>query len=311
MPTAENLFETISCPLCGADEYDVVHTASYPPEISEADIQKLYSASSAHMLTDQVVRCRSCTLQYVNPRPDPKIILSSYEGAVDPTFVEQNANRIHTFRKVLSRTLRSIGQHNGNGRRVLDIGCAGGAFLVAARDLGFDPVGVEPSRWLADYGRRTYNIDVRDGILQAGMFPDSSMDLVTMWDVIEHVPQPAEVMSVIHRLLKPNGLFLLCFPDVGSTVARLMGRRWPFWLSVHLLYYTRTTMGEQLRRAGFEPLRFAPLFQQLQLGYVLQRAIPYFRPAALAVPVANKTGASKLAVTYNMGQTLVLCRKQQ
>lgn len=303
------LFETIDCPLCGAGQYEVVRASTHPPSISAEDILRLYSASSAHVLTDQVVRCASCSLLYVNPRPSSELTIASYSDAVDPTFVAQNEGRIATFRKTLTGVLRRLGQAGGQGRRVLDIGCAGGAFPYAARELGFDPVGVEPSRWMADYARRTYGLDVRNGILERGLFPPGSFDMVTLWDVIEHVPQPHEVLTIAFDLLKPGGLLLVNYPDTGSAAARLLGWKWPFWLSVHLFYYTRATMARQLSRAGFSVLWQEPCLQRLQFGYVLQRASAYFRPAGWLIPVLKAVRLDQALVTYNMGQTLAVSRK--
>lgn len=307
--TADQLFETIVCPLCGSDRWEVVRASRYPPSINAEDIRKLYSASSAHVLTDQVVRCNSCSLVYVNPRPASELTIASYSDAVDPTFVAQNDDRIATFRKTLRGVMRKLGQQAGEGRRVLDIGCAGGAFPFAARELGFDAAGVEPSRWMADFARRTYGLDVKDGILKPGMFPSASFDLVTLWDVIEHVPQPHQVLTLAYDLLKPGGLLLVNFPDAGSNMARAMGWRWPFWLSVHLFYYTRETMARQVEKAGFKVLWQEPCWQSLQLGYVVQRATPYFRPAGWAIPLLKAIHVDKAPFTYNMGQTLVVSRK--
>ncbi len=303
------LFETIVCPLCGSDRWDIVRAATYPSSITADDIRKLYSASSAHVLTDQVVRCTSCSLVYVNPRPASELTIASYADAVDPTFVAQNDGRIATFRKTLRGVLKKLGQTGGEGRRVLDIGCAGGAFPFAARELGFDAVGVEPSRWMADYGRRTYGLDIRDGILKPGMFPSGSFDMVTLWDVIEHVPQPSEVLALAFDLLKPGGILLVNYPDIGSIVARLAGWRWPFWLSVHLFYYTRETMTRQLSQTGFSLLWLEPCWQSLPLGYVLQRGAPYFRPAGWLIPLLKAVHLEKKPFTYNMGQTLAVSRK--
>jgi SAM-dependent methyltransferase len=307
--SANELFETIICPLCGADGWDVVRASRYSSSVSAGDIRKLYSASSAHVLTDQVVKCTSCSLVYVNPRPASELTIGSYSDAVDPTFVAQNQNRIATFRKLMQRVLRKLGENGGERRRLLDIGCAGGAFPAAARDLGFDPVGVEPSRWMADFARRTYGLDVRDGILKPGMFPSGSFDVVTLWDVIEHVPQPHEVLTLAYDLLKPGGLLLVNYPDVGSRTARILGWRWPFWLSVHLFYYTRSTMAQQLKRAGFSLLWQEPCWPSLQFAYVLQRAEPYFKPVGWFIPLVRALHLDKVPVTYNMGQTLTVSRK--
>src|SRR5260370_1674 len=152
-------------------------------------------------------------------------------------------------------------------------------------------------------------LDNHQGILSAGLFPDESFDVITLWDVIEHVTQPADLLNSIHRLLKRDGLLLVNYPDFGSWMARLLGQRWPFLLSVHLLYYTRTTITRQLQKAGFTPLRIRPHFQTLRLGYILKRMEPYIgitRPIRSTVEWAH---LGDLPVTYNMGQTLVVARK--
>lgn len=306
---ADRLFEAIDCPLCGSDQSAVVRASSYPDSVTADDIRGLYSASSAHGLMDRVVRCKSCSLVYVNPRPASDLTISSYADAVDPVFVAQNKHRIVTFRRSFSNILRKLGEGDGNGKRLLDIGCAGGAFPVAARDLGFTAIGVEPSRWLADYARSTYGLDVRDGILKPGMFEPESFDVVTLWDVIEHVPQPNEVLTLARELLKPGGLLLVNYPDFGSNAARLLGWSWPFWLSVHLFYYTRTTMARQLTTSGFSVLWQQPCWQALPLGYVLKRAAPYCSPAGWFIPVFEALRLDSVPLTYNMGQTLAVSRK--
>jgi hypothetical protein len=99
------------------------------------------------------------------------------------------------------------------------------------------------------------------------------------------------------------------YPDIGTMAARMLGSRWPFWLSVHLLYYTRPTMRKQLSRAGFEPKSFSAFWQTLTLGYVVQRAAVYFRPLGLVPGLLKKAGLADLSCTYNMGQTLVMSQK--
>ncbi len=307
---AAALFEQISCPLCEDGEFDVVRACRHPPTVSENDLRECYSASSNHILLDQVVRCRSCSLQYVNPRPRAEVIIESYAGAVDPTFVAQNEERIRTFTQTLRQVMRRVSLASGKGKRLVDVGCAGGACPAAARALGFDVVGVEPSRWMADYGRRTHGLDIREGLLVPGMFPPASLDFLTLWDVLEHVPDPHQLLTLAAELLKPGGVLAVTYPDVGSLCARLMGERWPFWLSVHLLYYDRKTMRRQLERADLEVVSQAPYNPTLQLGYILQRGAPYFPPAGLMARMVNAVGLGRLRVSYNMGQTLAVCLKR-
>lgn len=309
MTSISSLVETIACPICSGSSYEVVRPSRYPQFVTADDLARLYSASSHAILMDQVVRCKSCGLQYVNPRPKSELIIDGYAAAEDHTFVAQNPQRIDTFGKALRQIFGKLGQSGGNGRTLLDIGSAGGAFLVAARDFGFKPVGVEPSRWMADYGRRTYNVDIRDGILTDGMFPDASFDVISILDVIEHVPDPHSLIQLMHRLLKPDGYLLLSYPDAGSIAAKLLGERWPFWLSVHLLYYDRKTIAEQLRRGGFQTMLYQPLNPSLPFSYILNRAGEYFSVFHSLAGLTDKIGVGGIPIAYNMGQTFLAARK--
>ena len=103
----------------------------------------------------------------------------------------------------------------------------------------------------------------------------------------------------------------MSYPDYGSLVSRLMGRRWVFNLTVHLYYFDRGTMGELLRRAGFSPLRFRPYLQTLELGYVARRAAPYLGPLGrLATGGVHLLRLDRVPLQYWVGQTLVVARKE-
>lgn len=307
MPPPSDLFQMIPCPLCGSHEFDVRRASRYPASFNPGELKRIFRASSDHVLLDQVVQCRSCSLVYVNPRLHPDLILSGYAEAEDPRFAAQNDLRIRAFHRTLRKVLRRLGTP-AQGKCLLDVGCAGGAFLVAARKLGFEVTGVEPSRWMADFGRRTYQLDIRGGILAPGMFPEHSFDVVTLWDVIEHLPDPHDTLTRIGTLLKPGGLLLVNYPDIASVAARALGKRWPFWLSVHLLYYTPKTMAAQLDRAGFSPLWRQSFWSMLPLGYVASRATPYSPLLAALPPLIRFLHLNALPLSYNMGQTLVVSR---
>lgn len=301
----EEILETVACPLCGSGDFEVRRPSRYPPGMGSGDLKRMFRASSDHLLLDQLAQCRSCSLIYLNPRPRSEIILSGYSEAEDPLFTDQNDARITAFRRTLRKVVRRLGMET-RGKRLLDVGCAGGAFLVAAREHGFDTVGIEPSRWMAAFGRKRYGLDIRDGILEAGLFPRASFDVVTLWDVIEHLPHPHETLSLARTLLKPDGLLLVNYPDPSSVAARILGWRWPFWLSVHLLYYTPKTMDAQLRRAGFSPLWRQPFWMTLSLGYIAQRAAPYSPLLARLPQLVRSLRLGSIVTPYNAGQTLVV-----
>lgn len=301
------LFTSVACPVCGDQNAQVLREPLYPPRISTAELRAMYRASSDHALMDQVVECLGCQMVYLNPRPRADVIQAGYEEVEDPRFVAQNPQRIRTFSKSLRSILKRTGL-NPKGKRLLDIGCAGGACPAAARSLGFDAQGIEPSRWLSAYARSEYGLEVRQGLLQAGTYPARSFDVISLWDVLEHVPEPHDLLCVVRGLLKPEGYLWLNYPNIGSAAARLMGWRWPFWLSVHLHYYRPHSIRRQAERAGFQVLYTQPHWQQLQFGYLMERGSTLIAPLRPLGKAASAVGLGSVPLTYNMGQTLVVCR---
>lgn len=136
-----------------------------------------------------------------------------------------------------------------NGR-LLDVGCAAGFFLAEARRY-FDVRGVELSEYSSRFAREHLGLPVFTGSLAAAGFADASFDLITLWDVIEHVPDPFDVLRECRRLLRPSGHVVLTTGDIGSGYAMRSGPNWhllaPPW---HLYYFSRRTMASMAVRAG-------------------------------------------------------------
>ena len=286
--------EIANCPLCEGREYRVLKPANYPTHLSGKDLLQTYSSSSDHVLMDQLVACKECGLAYLSPRVRSDIILKSYSDAVDPTFVKQNPFRISTFGRNLGDLSRRQKITPGPARKILDIGCASGAFLKAASDLGFSTVGVEPSRWMCEFGKKEYGLDLRQGTLEDHRFQDGEFDMVTLWDVIEHLVDPKKTLAEAERVLKEDGLLIVNYPDFGSFASRILGRKWPFLLSVHLIYFTPATIRRLLSKCGFEVVELRPYWQTLELGYVMQRAIPYFAFFRWMEKIVNALGMGKV-----------------
>jgi len=301
------LFIDVDCPVCSGGDARVLRPSSYPRDVSIDELVSAYSASSVQALRDRVVECRDCGMVYVSPRLDAALIQRGYESAEDPVFVAQNPQRIRTFANCVRSILARTGLEPA-GRRLLDIGCAGGAFPVAARAAGFEVTGLEPSRWLGEYAREQYELDVRQGVLQPGLFSGSSFDVISLWDVIEHVSDPRATLAAVRSLMKDDGYLWINYPDIGSITARLLRWKWPFWSSVHLHYYRRASMCRQLKDAGFEVLYMRPHWQQLQFGYVLERAAILIPPLKWLSKGVSAIGLGSASFSYNMGQTLVVAR---
>jgi SAM-dependent methyltransferase len=299
-------FESVPCAICGSDEFDVVIASRRDPT-KHVDLDVVFRSSGDEPLKDQAVRCRGCGLVYVRPRLRWDLILRGYQEAEDPQFVSQIAFRERTFTRCLDKVERTA---KPKGKRVLDVGTAGGSFLAVARDRGYEPLGCEPSEWMCRFAREHYGLELHRGTLFDAPFEAGSIDLLTAWDVLEHTPSPKKVLERAHALLADDGILALSYPDYGSGAARLLGSRWPFLLTVHLYYFVPATMRELLTRTGFDPLAFRPHIQTLEMGYVAERAAPYLGPlGGLLKKTMRGLRLSRLPFHYWVGQTMVVARK--
>lgn len=299
--------ESVPCAICGSDDYDVVIPSRRDPD-EPIDLDVVFRSSGDEPLKDQAVRCKECGLVYVRPRLRWELVLEGYEGAEDPQFVSQIEFREKTFARCLARVEAAA---RPPGKRVLDVGTAGGSFLAMARERGYEPHGCEPSAWMCNFAREHYGLELHRGTLFDAPLEDGSIDLLTLWDVLEHTPDPKAILSRAHELLSDNGILALTYPDYGSGAARLLGSRWPFLLTVHLYYFVPDTMRELLERTNFEALVFRPHIQTLELGYVAQRAAPYLGPlGSLVSKTMDTLRLSRLPFHYWVGQTMVVARKQ-
>ena len=299
------LLEEVPCDLCGGLDVDVLRPAAAEKRTTK-DLVHIFRASSDVRLTDRLVQCKSCDLVFVSPRVHAPTIVASYSEGEDPTFVSQAEARERTFGQSVER----IEELTGGPGSVFDIGTAGGSFLAAARARGWKVDGCEPNRWLAAWGKKHYGIDIRPGALTDHDLPDGQYDVVTLWDVVEHLPHPSAIIDRAKRLVKPGGYLIMTFPDFGSPSARVLGRFWPFLSSVHLFYFSKVTMGRMLKKSGFEVVRTAPHTQQLELSYLLHRAGDVLgRPLRALAKLVHKSPAGRTHISYRLGQTFVAARR--
>lgn len=297
------LYESVACNCCGSAGYRVIYPAMAR---SHTDLTHEFRSSGDVPLTHRLVACTSCGLRFVSPRPRPEVVLAGYAAGSDEVFVSQAAARERTFDRSLSMIERWA-PHRG---ALLDIGTAAGSFLHVAARRGWRVAGCEPSRWLCEWGRAHYGLDLRPGTLFDQGYAPGAFDVVTLWDVLEHTPDPRRVVRECHRILKPGGLVVVNYPDIGSWIARVMGRRWVMLISGHLYFFTRPTMRRLLSDEGFEIVEIRPHYQWLELGYILHRARAVAGVlAAIGQRVVTAAGLADRHVPYWIGQTLVVARK--
>lgn len=288
----------VPCNLCRAEQYKLLY-AGDPRHNSRVTPQTFRCTSEQHGDYTNIVQCSSCGLLYENPREQETEIEQQYEAVEDPTYDRETQGRIFTFSRLLDDLSRF---RPANGGRMLDIGCYTGVFLDLARQRGYETHGVEPSAWAArkaqEKGHRVVNAPLRKAALPAGNF-----DLVTIWDVIEHLHDPLGQLKEACRLLKPGGLFGLSTMDVSSLFAKILGRRWPWYMRMHFYYFTPGTITRMLKEAGFEVLAIERHKRIVSLRYLLQKAAANLGPLAILGRVAGLP-FGRVYVTVDFGDIM-------
>ncbi|MBI3920323.1 MAG: class I SAM-dependent methyltransferase [Armatimonadetes bacterium] len=172
------------------------------------------------------MRCRRCGYVYCNPIPTDEELFSYYdESYVDSEEWERTFR--HDRQRVFRNGLRRIGRFAGSSSssscdspKLLDIGCSLGIFLDMARERGFNCFGVEVSRPAAEFAARQPGLHVLTGTLHQAGFDSGFFDVVTLWDVLEHVSDPLSVLQEARRVLKSGGLLVVRVPNVGFHLVR-------------------------------------------------------------------------------------------
>ena len=255
--------------------------------------------SSGYGTHQQIVQCRNCGHVYANPRWQGDELLDAYVAVEDETYVLERAGRERTFTHHLLALEKYTGP--GAGRPLLDVGAYIGVFVEVACSRDWQAVGVEPSIWASGVAQGK-GLPVLQGTLDAEALNGRSFDVITMWDVIEHVDDPAAEVAKARELLNPGGIIAIHTMDVGSLTARLMGRRWPWLMDMHIHYFSQETMKRVLVDNGFEVLWSGVQGRFLSLGYLASRVSGLSRPLGrLTGGVVQGARLGERSVPVNFG----------
>ncbi len=249
----------------------------------------------------QVVTCNGCGLVYVTPRLQGQALLDVYDagywksenpkqrGYAD--YAREGALYLATYEK----RMRLVDRWLPARARILDVGCAAGYFLRVVQKRGHDVHGVELSAAIAHeavaaLGEARIHVGTLDEAVTARHYAPQSFDLVTLWDVIEHVPEPQGLLRRIRGLVKPSGKLLLETQNVASRWARLLGARWHHYKhDEHLYHFSPDTIRRLLADCGFRVVDLGSAFagKYVSFGFLAERAGKLGRiPGLLAKPLA-------------------------
>ncbi|MBA3943050.1 MAG: class I SAM-dependent methyltransferase [Herpetosiphonaceae bacterium] len=206
-----------------------------------------------------IVQCPQCHLVFTSPRLKKEAIRNIYEAS---SYFDEG---VYGFSKqinlgmLLQRAwtrgrldlIRGLVKGDPHTKKMLEIGCAYGLFLQAARHQGFEVAGVEYSNTAVQWSAEHLGLPVQQGELKDAQLPSQRFDVICFWDVLEHVDNPVAFLKLVHQYLVPGGIVVFSTPYVNSLPARLLHSRW--WTlrpEQHLWHFTPHTLGLLFADAG-------------------------------------------------------------
>lgn len=212
--------------------------------------------------------CGGCGLIFQHPLPEANAMRSfadaEYESGAYQDYVSARPMKIRHFEDRLA----GLGLPPG---RLLDIGCSCGYFLEVAAAHGFDVRGVEFSRSAVAAASPAIRPRIFEGTLER-MPTEGSFDVVSAFDLIEHVPDPRAFLRRCRQLLKPGGTIVLTTPDAGHFLRHVMRARWPMLQPMqHLFLFSRGSFATLLQSEGFADVAIRTAYKTLSPDYLIDQ----------------------------------------
>lgn len=301
-----------ACPVCGQTRSQLLYR---PPESP-----------------GPISRCDNCAMVYVSELEDTHALI--FDGPVlypgNPPDVVTNADldslvnapefgmlpekerEAPALRRnaddALDRLARLLGQLP-HPPAILDIGSGFGFFLAAAKERGWHTQGLEPLSPSAVYARATFGLDILCDTLRDDSFAPDQFDIVTSFQVFEHLPDPRADALRLSHFVRPGGLILIEVPNIATPAVRILGERHRHFVQDHLNFFSRDTLGRLLTSVGFTPVAAYYPWRRMTIGHFVERWSHKVLPGSAARSVARSSSALHLSdriVSLNVRDIVVV-----
>lgn len=274
------------------------------------DLQALNPAVfSARRLPDRVhyrlVKCNACGLVRSDPVAPPELLAQLYHQSTF-TYTDEVADLKRTYGRYLTK-LDSYGARKDS---LLEIGCGNGFFLEQALAQGYRSVrGVEPSRAAVSEAAHAVRGSIMRDLMRPGLFGPAEFDVICLFQVFDHVPDPATLLDACFAALRPGGLVLSLNHNVTAVSARLLGERSPIIDIEHTYLYSRATMQRIFAAHGFGIRKAGSVRNQYSLRYLFRLLPLPAGPKSAALAWLQRHAIGGLRLWVPLGNLYLVAQK--
>lgn len=251
------------CPICQETEFN--------PYLTCTD----HTVSQEHF---NLKKCSNCHFVFTNPRPDDAALADYYlsekyishtggsDTLIDKIYLIARRITLHWKRKLI--------ENNSRPGHILDIGCGTGEFLTEMKNHGWEISGVEPSPTARDTAEKNTGIKIPQLLSDV---PPKKFSAITLWHVLEHLPDPNQALQSLQSLLSDTGTIFIAVPNLKSYDAQHYKSFWAAYdVPRHLWHFNQENMKMLLLKNGFQLRKVIPM--QLDSFYVSLLSESYLRP---------------------------------
>ncbi len=224
----------------------------------------------------EIVRCSNCKIVFVKDFPSDRVLEDLYgedffkDGQKSPTEglkLHNNPAYINAIKRI--ERIKKYDHCNG---RLLDVGCATGIFLKAANASFKYSFGIDISKYATGFAVKELNVNAKYGTISDLNFSQQYFDVITMWDVIEHVKDPNKYIDKISNIIRTGGLLVLSTGNIESLMFKIQKKKWHLLIPPkHLFYFSPKTISMLLNKYGFRVLNIENEGQYTNLGYMMDK----------------------------------------
>lgn len=253
-----------------------------------------------------ISRCNNCGFLFTNPRPIDENLAKYYQSDEYLSHSKKNKGVFSwVYYKVRNYSVRKkyelIKRYKSRGS-IIDIGCGTGEVLKYFSEKGWSAKGVEPSDNARSYASNKLGLSVETEDFIKNI-PEKSFDVITMWHVLEHVPQLNDRMQQLKTILKDDGVLFIALPNYNSWDAKHYSSFWAAWdLPRHLYHFSKETFSQLAKKHNFNiqeilPMKFDSFYVSLLSEKYQTKKMNYMK--AFIQGVKSNSWAKKNDLSYS------------